>query len=107
MTNYKNFISNQRWRYSDAGGILNILIKKNIKNDSVFISKIKLLPTWVFKGNVNGKTLFQILPSEITSDTLQFLSSDDIKKMQNSFYDAEKIITSEDSSILIQHILKQ
>ncbi len=102
-----NFISNQRWRYSDAGGILNILIKKNIKNDSVFISKIKLLPTWVFKGNVNGKTLFQILPSEITSDTLQFLSSDDIKKMQNSFYDAEKIITSEDSSILIQHILKQ
>ncbi|HVO74077.1 MAG TPA: CapA family protein, partial [Ignavibacteriaceae bacterium] len=42
-----NFISNQRWRYSDAGIILNIKLTKNLRKDSVYISQINYIPTWV------------------------------------------------------------
>ena len=74
------------------------------KTDSVFISRISLLPTWVFKGKINGKTQFKILPSEITKDTLKFLTNDDINKMNNAFYDVKNVVTSKDSSIVIQNL---
>ncbi|MEJ2105564.1 MAG: CapA family protein, partial [Ignavibacteriaceae bacterium] len=41
-----NFISNQRWRYSDAGVIHDIEISKNNLNDSVYINNVSYLPTW-------------------------------------------------------------
>jgi poly-gamma-glutamate synthesis protein (capsule biosynthesis protein) len=40
-----NFISNQRWRYSDGGVILNINLSKDFRNDSVFISGVTYIPT--------------------------------------------------------------
>lgn len=83
-----NFISNQRWRYSDSGAILNIEVTKN-QNDSIWISQSSIIPTWVFKGNSGIKNEFIILPS----DTLQYklpdyLSSNDRSKLIQSFNDA-------------------
>jgi len=63
-----NFISNQRWRYSDAGVILNLEISKNITEDSVYISGVEYLPTWVFKGNTEKGKEYIILPSQINDD---------------------------------------
>ena len=44
-----NFISNQRWQYSDAGVIIKIKVSKNILSDSVYLSGVSYLPTWVYK----------------------------------------------------------
>ena len=43
-----NFVSNQRWRYSDGGMIFNFNITKNIFTDSVYVSDINYLPNLGF-----------------------------------------------------------
>jgi poly-gamma-glutamate synthesis protein (capsule biosynthesis protein) len=90
-----NFVSNQRWRYSDAGVILNLEISKNIFTDSVFISEINYIPTWVFKGNTERGREYIILPSELSNeDSLySFLSANDKKLMLEAFDDTKDIIT--------------
>lgn len=59
-----NFFSNQQWRYSDAGLILNIEITKNNYKDSVWISNVSDIPTWVFKGDTKNGREYLIMPSD-------------------------------------------
>ncbi len=104
-----NFISNQRWRYSDAGVILTIRITKNISRDSFYISDVNYLPTWVFKGNTNKGREFIILPVEYTlSDTsLHYLKKPDIFKMKQAFEDTKKILTQNSLRIKLLNIDKK
>jgi poly-gamma-glutamate capsule biosynthesis protein CapA/YwtB (metallophosphatase superfamily) len=88
-----NFISNQRWRYSDAGLILNIQISKNILTDSIYISEVDYLPTWVFKGETEKGREYVILPSQLSGDsTYTYLTKQDQKLMQEAFNDTKEII---------------
>ncbi len=89
-----NFISNQRWRYSDAGVILNIELTKNLINDSIFISNINFIPTWVYKGETENGKEYIILPNEIAfNDSLpSFLDSYSITKMKQAYSDTKKIL---------------
>lgn len=89
-----NFISNQRWRYSDAGVILNIELTKNISTDSIFISGVNYLPTWVFRGNTDLGKEFIILPSQSYDDTTYyFLSKEERKQMKQALDDTGSILT--------------
>jgi len=89
-----NFISNQRWRYSDAGVILNIEISKNNLTDSLYIHNVSYLPTWVFRGNTEKGKEYIILPSQSADDsTYKFLSTNDRKLMMKAFNDTKDIIT--------------
>jgi len=89
-----NFISNQRWRYSDAGVIINIEISKNIMNDSIYISEVSYLPTWVFRGQTEKGREYIILPSGITEDdsTYTYLTKNDWTLLKQSFNDTKEII---------------
>jgi poly-gamma-glutamate synthesis protein (capsule biosynthesis protein) len=89
-----NFISNQRWRYSDAGVILNLEIKKNADKDSIWIKDFSVIPTWVFKGIVNGKNQYAILPSDTTllSRFPDYLSKSDKQKLIESYNDTMEIL---------------
>ena len=89
-----NFISNQRWRYSDAGVILSITLAKNILKDSVYISDVQYLPTWVFKGEIEGKKEYVIIPEDPTKpdSTYTYLSEKDLKEMRQAFDDTNYII---------------
>jgi len=88
-----NFISNQRWRYSDAGLILNIHISKNILTDYIYISEVNYLPTWVFKGETEKGREYVILPSQLSVDTTYaFLTKQDQKLMQEAFSDTKEIV---------------
>ena len=89
-----NFISNQRWRYSDAGVIINIEISKNIMNDSIYISEVSYLPTWVFRGQTEKGREYIILPSGITEDdsTYTYLAKNDWTLLKQSFNDTKEII---------------
>lgn len=90
-----NFISNQRWRYSDAGVILNIRFTKNKKSDSLYISDVSFLPTWVFKGTTEKGREYIILPSQPSEydSTYYYLNENDKRLMSQAFEDTEEIIT--------------
>ena len=49
-----NFVSNQRWRYSDGGVILNFTVEKNILKNKIRIEKENYLPIWVYKGTIDS-----------------------------------------------------
>lgn len=89
-----NFISNQRWRYSDAGLILNLEIKKDIIKNTIWIENFSVIPTWVFKGIVNGKNQYAILPSDTTflKSFPDYLSKSDKQKLIESYNDTMEIL---------------
>lgn len=89
-----NFISNQQWRYSDAGVILNIDLTKNFKNDSIFISDINYIPTWVFRGETERGKEFIILPSQkFDNSSFNFLSDKQRIQMKEALEDTKNILT--------------
>ncbi len=89
-----NFISNQRWRYSDTGVILNLTITKNICNDKVSLTNTSIVPTWVFKGKVGNKDQFVILPVDSTTikSFPSYLTERDKNKLLQSEKDTHKIM---------------
>jgi len=96
-----NFISNQRWRYSDVGLILTIDIAKNNYTDSVFIKNVSYLPVWVFRGiTENGKEYIN-LPYGINPEdsTYSYLTKSDEQKMIQAFEDTKNIITKNTNNI--------
>lgn len=90
-----NFFSNQRWRYSDAGVILNIALTKNIMNGKTKLSSIAIQPTWVFKGKNESRNEFVIIPADTTSSKkYNFLNETDRNKLLQSENDTRKMFNS-------------
>ncbi len=89
-----NFISNQRWRYSDGGLILNLTITKNILTSVVKLTNETIIPTWVFKGKINNKNQFVILPADSTTinSIPNYLTESDKIKFLQSEKDTRKIM---------------
>ncbi|NOX19120.1 MAG: CapA family protein [Chlorobi bacterium] len=101
-----NFISNQRWRYSDASVIISFEIEKNLLSDKARLKNVSFLPLWVYKGKYKGKPQYIILPSEISlfNDRPPFLSGDDWTKMKESYEDTKSIITKRTKNIKLLHL---
>jgi poly-gamma-glutamate synthesis protein (capsule biosynthesis protein) len=96
-----NFLSNQRWRYSDAGVVLSIEFSKIVESDSVYLSNVTYLPSWVYKGRIRNGREYIILPATIpvNDSAYSYLSKTDKKKMQQAFEDTKEIINRYNSSI--------
>ncbi|NER01624.1 MAG: CapA family protein [Okeania sp. SIO3C4] len=59
-----NFISNQTRKYTDLGVIFQVNIRKNFPEETIEISDVEALPTWVHRYRKNGKLKFRVLPLE-------------------------------------------
>jgi len=96
-----NFISNQRWRYSDGGPILNFTIGKDFVRDSLFIEDVTIIPTWVFKGNRHGNLDYVILPSDsvINKNLYPFMTKKDWEDYKQSYKDIVDIMSSKSNKI--------
>ncbi len=57
-----NFVSNQRDRYKDGGIMVQFTINKTATK--TFITNFKYIPYWVYKGVLNGKYQYYIIPTE-------------------------------------------
>ncbi len=102
-----NFISNQRWRYSDAGVILNLSITKNLSTDSIYLSSVTYLPTWVFKGSTSNGNEYIILPAQKHYDTTYYyLSDNDRQLMKQAFDDTKFILTQYTDKLQLFDLLK-
>ncbi len=91
-----NFISNQYWRYTDAGVILTLQLEKNISQQRCRLSKVSYLPTWVYRGDSAAMKQHLVLPAEIfqyPDKALPFLSPTHLKKMEEANTDTQKILS--------------
>ncbi len=92
-----NFLSNQRWRYSDAGMILKIKLEKNCFSGKTRLSDVAVNTTWIFKGNTGVKNEFVILPVDTApKDEYTFLTQSDREKMAQA---------NRDTRIILENIL--
>ncbi|GGA38872.1 CapA family protein [Okeania sp. KiyG1] len=59
-----NFISNQTKKYTKLGVIFQVNIQKSFPEETIEISGVEALPTWVHRYRKNGKLNFRVLPLE-------------------------------------------
>lgn len=59
-----NFISNQTRKYTDLGVIFQVNIQKSFPEETINISAVEALPTWVHRYRKNGKLKFRVLSLE-------------------------------------------
>ncbi|KUO62392.1 hypothetical protein APF79_07735 [bacterium BRH_c32] len=90
-----NFYSNQKWRYSDAGIILNFELTKDQQTKKISLSKIDYIPTWVHKYSTPNKKEFVILPSNFKK--YRYLESIIISKsdsllIEQSYLDTKSLL---------------
>ncbi len=90
-----NFLSNQYWRYTDAGVILNLSIEKNFTHHTTSYKSANFIPTWVYRGDGTRK-MHIVFPAELAEDTLKmpsFLTQTHRKKMIEAFNDTRQVLT--------------
>lgn len=102
-----NFISNQRWRYSDGGLVLNFEITKNIYTDSIYISNVNYLPIWLFKGKTKRGRDYILIPSSDSTiaNNFDFMTEADTDSMHKSYYDTVNQLTSKSDYPKIDRII--
>lgn len=94
-----NFLSNQRKRYTDGGTILYLNITRNSNTDSLWISSVEFLPTWIYRGQTDIGREYLILPDKNEQD-YPFLHQTDKRIMQTSFEDTRYILHKYTSQII-------
>ncbi len=90
-----NFLSNQYWRYTDAGVILSITVEKNFTKGHTAYKSASFLPTWVYRGD-GGKKMHIVFPAHWYADTTRlpaFLNEGHRRKMEEAFNDTKQVIT--------------
>lgn len=86
-----NFISNQRERYTDTGAMLYLTIDKDT---TTRVSSVSVIPTWVFKGAINNRTEYRILPLDDTTASFNhnFLTASDSKRIRQAYKESIEIL---------------
>lgn len=90
-----NFLSNQYWRYTDAGVILKLNIQKNFTKSVTSYKAAHYTPTWVYRGD-GTKKMHIILPAHLATDTLrlpEFINASHKQKMIEAYNDTKNTIT--------------
>lgn len=90
-----NFLSNQYWRYTDAGVILKLIIQKNYTKKTCSFKEANYLPTWVYRGD-GGKKMHILFPAQWGADSTKlpsFLNNSHQQKMLEAFNDTRLVLT--------------
>lgn len=90
-----NFLSNQYWRYTDAGVILKLIVQKNYTKQQTSYKGASFIPTWVYRGD-GGKKMHVIFPAEWYADTTRlpaYLNTGHRQKMEEAFHDTKHVFT--------------
>jgi poly-gamma-glutamate synthesis protein (capsule biosynthesis protein) len=100
-----NFISNQRWQYSDSGVIVNVQLEKNLEESSTTIKKVDYIPTWVHTYISNGNKYYRVVAVEkAIRDYEQQLDSTitvtDYQRLLEVWQETTSHLTKEDQNIL-------
>ncbi len=101
-----NFLSNQYWRYTDAGVILKVTVKKNMTKNVTSFRHADYIPTWVYRGD-GAKKMHILFPSEWGSDTTKlplFITPSHYQKMRQAFDDTKEVLTKNNPSLQLKSV---
>ncbi len=101
-----NFLSNQYWRYTDAGVILKLTIQKNVTKNKTSFKSANYLPTWVYRGD-GSKKMHILFPAQWANDSTKlplFLNVSHKQKMAEAFEDTKSIITKYNPHITLKTV---
>lgn len=89
-----NFVSNQYWRYTDAGLILNVTIEKNHATGKKTLKNTAFIPTWVYRAYDPSLKQHVIVPATwCGNDSLpQWMNTESKTRMCEAFDDTKKIV---------------
>ncbi len=89
-----NFLSNQYWRYTDAGIVLTVELQKNLTSGEIKISRVEYLPTWVYRGmNKDVVDKHIIMPATWWQNhPLPYIQDKQQDKMKEALEDTKAII---------------
>ena len=90
-----NFLSNQYWRYTDAGVVLKLTIEKNITKKTTRFKTASYTPTWVYRGD-GAKKMHIVLPAQLVNDSLNlpvFLNASHKHKMREALEDTKNMLS--------------
>jgi len=103
-----NFLSNQYWRYTDAGVILKICIQKNVTKNKTKFKNAEYTPTWVYRGD-GIKKMHIVFPAQLVFDSLNvpvFLNSTHKQKMEEAFHDTKLIFERYNPQVYLNTLQK-
>lgn len=98
-----NFLSNQYWRYTDAGVILKLVIQKNYTKKITSFKTAKYTPTWVYRGD-GAKKMHILLPAQWALDSAKlpsFLNNSHKQKMLEAFNDTKTVLTKDNPELML------
>lgn len=86
-----NFVSNQYWRYTDAGLIFYVTIEKNSSTGKKSLKKTEYIPTWVYRGYDPSEKRYFVVPAMwCGNDSLpQWINSESKTRMCEAFRDTQ------------------
>lgn len=84
-----NYVSNQRDRYKDGGIMFHATLRKT---DRVQLKDFSYSPVWVFKGNIDNKLQYRILPVNAGSADYDFLDQESRTKASQFFNDTRELL---------------
>ena len=101
-----NFLSNQYWRYTDAGVILKVTIQKNVTKNITSYKSSTFFPTWVYRGD-GAKKMHILFPAQWANDSTKlpsFITKTHKQKMLEAFEDTKLIITKYNQQIQLNYV---
>lgn len=92
-----NFISNQRWRFSDCGVVLNIHVQKNWHSGQTCLTGVDYVPVWVHTYRASDKLHYRVLPVEdAINDYIEgkdsFLTAADYNRLRQVWEDTTNLL---------------
>ena len=101
-----NFLSNQYWRYTDAGVILKLIVQKNYTKHTTRFKDANYIPTWVYRGD-GEKKMHILFPAQWATDTSKlpdFITSSHKQKMLEAFEDTKIILTKYNAELKLNSV---
>jgi len=107
-----NFISNQRWRYSDSGVILNLSIEKDYANGKTTLQKVDYTPVWVHIYQQNGQKKYRVVAVEKAIYDFEkkedpLLTADDYRRLKEVWSETTGLLDKPEQDILASRFYQQ
>ena len=101
-----NYVSNMTKRYTDAGVMVTLKLKKNAVTNKKSI-QAEYVPTWVYKGESPSKKSHVIFPAEFATTKEKippYVNVEMAKKMLQAFEDTKKVINKNKANLHLKSL---
>jgi len=100
-----NFISNQRWQYSDSGIILNLTFEKNLVQNKTYLKDVSYIPVWVDTYPAGGMLRYRVVAVEkavadYQNGTDPLLTAEDAARLKQVWEETTTLMSRPEQEIM-------